>query len=232
VLVHGAWMGAWAWSDVEADLEADGHDVTVVELPAHGADPATFADVSLDAYVDRVVLAIDAAPKPVVLVGHSMGGLVISQAAEERADDLEELIYVAAFLPRNGQSLLELASMDAEAEINGALTDDGSDGTLDIRTDALVDVFCAECDADAQARLLANYRAEPSLPATQTVALGDAFASVPRVFVRTTNDRALSPQHQQRMIDASSVDEQIDLASDHSPMLSHPEELTELLESH
>jgi pimeloyl-ACP methyl ester carboxylesterase len=231
VLVHGAWMGAWAWTDVQAELEADGHDVRAVELPAHGSDAATFADVSLDSYVARVAEAVDASARPVVLVGHSMGGLVISQLAEERADDIEELIYVAAFLPRDGESLLALSSMDPDAEIGGALTDDGSDGTLDIRTDALVDIFCAECDEAAQARLLARYREEPSLPATQSVALGAAFASVPRSFVRTTNDRAISPAHQQRMIDQNGVDEQVDLASDHSPMLSHARELAEILES-
>jgi pimeloyl-ACP methyl ester carboxylesterase len=232
VLVHGAWMGAWAWTDVAAELRADGHDVTVVELPAHGVDTATFAEASFDGYVDRVLAAVDVAPRPVVLVGHSMGGAVITQAAERRPARIAQLVYVAGYLPANGESLFALAMTDTTSHVGPALTDDGSDGTLDIRMDALVDIFCADCGADARARLLASYRAEPSLPLTQPVSTtASAFGSVPRAYVRTSRDNAVTPGMQQRMIDAAPGTEVIDLDSDHSPMLSHAAALTAILES-
>ena len=80
VLVHGAFSGAWAWEPVLPGLSAAGHQVQAIDLPGHGDDHTPTADVTLDAYADTVcsVLAEGAAA---VLVGHSMGGVVITQAA-------------------------------------------------------------------------------------------------------------------------------------------------------
>ncbi len=62
VLVHGAWMGAWAWNDVKADLVSRGATVTAVELPGHGADETDVSQIDLRSYIDKVEAAIDAAP--------------------------------------------------------------------------------------------------------------------------------------------------------------------------
>jgi pimeloyl-ACP methyl ester carboxylesterase len=230
VLVHGAWMGAWAYDGVAAELRSRGHAVEVVELPAHGADPGTIADASLDAYVARVLAPLDRSSEPAVLVGHSMGGLVISGAAEARPQAISRLVYVAAFLPKSGDSLFSLALTDADSQTGGALTDDGSDGTLDIRSDALVSIFCADCDAAAQATLAGNYRTEPALPLTQTITLGAAFDGVPRAYAFTTDDRAVSRAFQGRMVDASPVIETAELATSHSPFLSAPVETADAIE--
>lgn len=230
VLVHGAWMGAWAYDGVAAELRSRGHTVEVVELPAHGADPGTIADASLDAYVARVVSALDRSNEPAVLVGHSMGGLVISGAAEARPQSISRLVYVAAFLPKTGDSLFSLALTDADSQTAGALTDDGSDGTLDIRSDALVSVFCADCDAAGQASLSAHYRTEPALPLTQPVTLSAVFDGVPRAYAFTTDDRAISRAFQGRMVDASPVLETAELATSHSPFLSAPVETADAIE--
>src|SRR5215831_7941965 len=82
VLVHGAWHGAWAWYRVRALLEADGHTVSVLDLPSHGIDRTPAKGVTLADYVNAVVAVVDAAAEPVVLVGHSMAGVVISSVAE------------------------------------------------------------------------------------------------------------------------------------------------------
>src|SRR5690242_14650481 len=89
VLVHGAWMGAWAWDDVAVELRARDEAVSVVELPAHGADQSPVADATLDAYVARVTASVDAAGAPVILVGHSMAGVVITEYAERNPDKVE-----------------------------------------------------------------------------------------------------------------------------------------------
>lgn len=232
VLVHGAFQGAWAWSEVASELRARGHEVDTVELPAHGDDTGTLADASMPAYVARVVAALDDASEPVVLVGHSMGGLVISGAAEARPDRVSRLVYVAAYLPRSGDSLLSLASTDAGSTLGAALLDDGSDGTLDVRTDALVGIFCADCDEGAQAELLARYRTEPALPLTQAITLSEAaFGRVARAYLHATDDRAVSRELQGRMVAASPVVESAELATGHSPFLSRPVETADALET-
>jgi pimeloyl-ACP methyl ester carboxylesterase len=222
VLVHGAFQGAWAWSGVATRLRSLGHEVDVVELPAHGDDATSIAEAHLAAYVARTVAAIDAAGEPVVLVGHSMGGMVISGAAEARPDRIERLVYVAAFLPESGDSLLALSSMDAGSTLGAGLTDDGSDGTLDLREEALVPIFCADCDAAMQSEILDHYRAEPSLPLTEPLTLTDAFQSVPRAYLFTTNDQAVSRAFQGAMVSVSPVIESAELATSHSPFLAQP----------
>ena len=77
VLIHGAWHGGWCWRKVVPHLEAAGHTVIAPDLPSHGDDPTPAAEVTLDDYVRRVCEILDAQDEPVVLVGHSMGGLLV-----------------------------------------------------------------------------------------------------------------------------------------------------------
>src|SRR6185503_15163569 len=130
VLVAGAWMGASGWNDVATALRADGATVIVPELPAHGADPAPAGTATLTGYVDRVSAAIDGADGPVILAGHSMAGVVISEVAERHPADIARLVYVAAFLPANGQSLFDLAMSDPDSEVGAHLifNEDGTAG--------------------------------------------------------------------------------------------------------
>ncbi len=87
VLVHGAFSDSNAWQKVTPLLEKEGHKVVTLDLPAHGKDTTPVEQASLQGYTDRVLQAVDAQQKPVILVGHSMGGTVISQVAEQRPDE-------------------------------------------------------------------------------------------------------------------------------------------------
>lgn len=228
VLVHGAWMGAAGWDPVADRLRAEGAEVSVPELPAHGDDPAPPGDASLTGYVDRVASAIDAATSPVILVGHSMAGVVISAAADARPEDLAALVYVAAYVPRDGESLLDLAMSDGDSEVGDNLLDNG-DGTVGIRPQAFPDLFCADCDPDARAALVAGYRDEPVAPLATPVALGGASHAVPRTYVRTSRDRVVSPTLQARMIAATPMDRELTIATSHAAMLAAPDALAAAL---
>ena len=221
VLVHGSFMGAAGWDAVARELRDDGATVHVVELPAHGKDTAPPSAATLDAYVERVDRAIDAAKRPVILVGHSMGGIVISQVAERRPADIVQLAYVAAYVPANGQSLLDLAYMDHDSQL-GKHLQQREDGTLDVAADAFPSVFCADCDDAARAALIAGYRAEPAAPLAQKVTLGAAFAKLPKIYLRTTQDLAVSPALQTQMIATTPMERTIDLPTSHVPLLSAP----------
>jgi len=83
-----------------------GHAVHTIDLPGLGDDETALADVSLDAYVSEVTSLINSIGLPVVLVGHSMGGMVITQVAEKILDKIHTLIYLTAFSPMNGEALL------------------------------------------------------------------------------------------------------------------------------
>ena len=81
VLVHGAFHGAWSWQHLITELEAAGHTVTAIDLPGAGDDTTPLAEVTLDAYADKVRAALGADGPPPVLVGHSMGGTVAIQSS-------------------------------------------------------------------------------------------------------------------------------------------------------
>lgn len=115
VLVHGAFAGAWCWEPALPGLRAAGHEVDAVDLPGSGEDPTPVSEVSLDAYADRVCSVLAQGP-PAVLVGHSMGGMVVTQAAARCPEHVAALVYVAAFLPADGQSLVDLVSLPEAAD--------------------------------------------------------------------------------------------------------------------
>src|SRR5713101_7587513 len=100
ILVHGAWHGAWCWQKVTPLLELAGHMVIAPDLPGHGNDLTPLAAVTLASSVQCITDIIDAIPEKeeIILLGHSLGGMVISQGAEARAERIQRLVYLSALL--------------------------------------------------------------------------------------------------------------------------------------
>lgn len=230
VLVHGAFMGAWGWDAVKAGLESHGRTVSVVELPAHGDDTTPVSGATLGAYVTTVGDAIDAAGEPVILVGHSMGGMVISQAAEEKTAQINELVYVGALLPKDGDSLQALASQDTTSHLGPAITVDQANGVAKLPSDQLVDIFCADCATAEADAIVSHYRDEPLVPLVTPVHLTDAaFGSVPKFYVYTHQDNAVTYLAQQAMTDGVTLAGTVTLETSHAPFLSAPDDLVSAL---
>src|SRR5687768_9982512 len=111
LLVHGASHGGWAWKKVVSLLQAEGHRVQAIDLPSHGDDKTPPEKVTLDDYVHKVVDVANAQPGPVILVGHSSGGVTIAEAAERLGVvKVEKLIFLDAFLSTNVESVFSLAA--------------------------------------------------------------------------------------------------------------------------
>src|SRR5262245_17861037 len=96
VLVHGAWHGAWCWYKVVPQLTQAGHTAIAPDLPGLGRDRTPLAEISLDRWTEAICEIVDAATEPVVLVGHSRGGIVISEVAERRPARVATLVYLTA----------------------------------------------------------------------------------------------------------------------------------------
>jgi pimeloyl-ACP methyl ester carboxylesterase len=112
VLVHGAFQDASGWDAVVPALEAAGHTAVTVALAGRGDDTTPLGELTLANYRDAVVEVIEQQETPVILVGHSFGGIVISSVAEAVPDQIETAVYLAAYLPQNGDSLASLAQND------------------------------------------------------------------------------------------------------------------------
>lgn len=227
LLVHGSWMSARCWKPAQAILEAHGHRTLAIDLPGHGANEVALADLSLDLYVNQVLDTAKSFGEPVVLVGHSMAGVVISQAAERSPGSFARLVYVAAYLPVNGQSLNDLAQSDADSLIGPNMRPAADWSTLDLEATERGNLFFQDC-ADVAQPYLDSWRAEPVAPLTVPLELGEAFASVPRSYLHTTRDRVVSPQLQRRML-AATPTPTVEFESGHLPMLVDPAKFVSVL---
>jgi pimeloyl-ACP methyl ester carboxylesterase len=232
VLVHGAFAGAWCWEPVAAELRRRGHTVRVPDLPGSGADRTPVEQVTLEAYARRVCEELAADPEPAVLVGHSMGGVVITQAAADCPDRVDRLVYVAAFLPGDGDSLKALTELPEGAGdgVQNNMTVAGDPPVATMSRDAAREVFYGSCDDEQAAWALAHLGAQPVLPFVTPVSLDGGSADLPRTYVLCTADRAIPPALQRRMIRERPCAEVVELDVDHSPWLSATLPLVDALE--
>lgn len=231
VLVHGAFAGEYAWGKVKPLLESAGNKVVTFDLPAHGDDATSAKDATFDSYIEKVGSFINAETKKVILVGHSMGGVVISQAAENLPDKIEKLVYLSAYLPKNGQSLQELAEQDAESLIgrNLKFAEDFSGATLP--EDVAVEVFAGDCTDEIKKLVVEKAKLEPLAAFQAKVVLTDEnFGRIPKYFIETTMDKGVGTSLQEKMIAENGTVKQVfKIKSGHSPYFAKPNELAEIL---
>jgi pimeloyl-ACP methyl ester carboxylesterase len=240
LLVHGGNHGAWCWEKLIPEVERRGHSAVAIELPGHGqrvAEPAT-----LGGYRDAVLEALEPGD---VLVGHSMGGYVISIAADEAASEIRHLVYLAAGLPVEGLSMVA-ASGGSDESVGGAdpeLQIQGKAGAIDrlIRpvdggnafefrspADAISFFYhdCSQADAEWAASRLTP---QPLAPSTEPVSIPRFWkAGLPRSFIKCTQDRALDRRAADGFIRRLGV-QPFEIDASHSPFLSQPAALADLL---
>ncbi|WP_084439992.1 alpha/beta fold hydrolase [Erythrobacter dokdonensis] len=229
VLVHGAFMDASNWDAVREELDRLGYRTIAVTLAGRGGSASDSDTPSLEAYRDAVLAAIAGETRPVVLVGHSFGGITISNVAEAAPDRIAALVYLAAYLPRNGQSLQMLAGMDRDSRTAAAFVVDAERGVASIASDQRGSLFCNDCEPATAKAAGAMMVSEPLAPLAEPARLGERFARVPRFYIRTAHDLVISPAQQSRMIAATPAAGVLQLDTGHSPMLSQPGALAALL---
>ncbi|SEV88354.1 Pimeloyl-ACP methyl ester carboxylesterase [Chitinophaga sp. YR573] len=230
VLVHGAWQAPYVWDAVRTDLVNKGNKVIVVELPGHGSDKTPPHTLSLDVYRDKVMEAIATVNEKVILVGHSMGGMVITAVAEKIPSKISQLVYIGAFLPASGQTLADLTATDPGSKLGASLISSSDQLTLDVKADSLTWLFINDGTPAVKQQVIDNYRAEPAIPLSNKVTLTDAaFGAVKKVYIKTLKDIVISPTLQDNMIAAAHITTVLTVNTSHSPFLSQPHEVSKLL---
>jgi pimeloyl-ACP methyl ester carboxylesterase len=233
VLVHGAFVGGWCWEPLLPLLDEFGHEASAPDLPGSGADQTPVADVTLDECAERVCGALEASEAPAILVGHGMGGMVITQAAALCPERIARLVYLTAFLPRDGQSLLELTQLpegaDDQVQANLTIADRPALGTLTHK--ALAHALFNRATRRQLDWALGRARPQPLAPFLEPVHLGrTAVDPAKRVYIRCAQDHAIPPALQRRMTDDSPCAELHELDTDHSPFLTATSRLARLLD--
>ena len=216
VLVHGAWHGGWCWDALVPELEARGVRAVAVDLPL-----TTLAD---DA--DTAAAAVSeaaAAGGEVVLVGHSYGGAVITEAGDRGG--VTRLVYVAALVPDHDDAGLGLAGGGITSTLSQAVRA-GDDGTISVAEEARVAAFYADCDPAAATESASRLRPMQAAPFTATVT-ATAWRTVPSTYVVCTRDQAMDAETQRHF--AARCTDSVTFDSGHSPFLSMPVALAEVI---
>jgi pimeloyl-ACP methyl ester carboxylesterase len=228
VLVHGAWHGGWCWEEVTPRLEAAGHIVHAPDLPSQGNDRTPVSDVTLARCAGRVAGLLATIDEPVVLVGHSFGGVVVTQAAEYASERIAGLIYVAAFLPQNGDSLIATKKRSGKSEVTQGIIM-RPDGSAVLDPEIARRQFYGKCPTDRADRALARQRPQAMGTFAEPVRTGEGFARLPRAYIESGEDVQMLPQQQRDMQAALPCRPVITLPSDHSPFYSVPAPLAAAL---
>lgn len=217
VLVHGAWHGSWCWERVTPLLEKRGLTVRTVDLPSVGAKPGAATDLSADAAVVDAI--IERASGPVVLCGHSYGGMVISRAA---AKGVSRLVYLCAFMPLEGESL-NLAGGGKPAPWIQPL--DG--GLMQPDPSQVETLFFGDCEPAVTQWAKSKLRPQSLATVIEPVA-APSWRRIPSTYVVCANDMAMPPEVQ-RNVFAKRATEVMELQASHSAFLSQPAAVADLL---
>ena len=226
VFVHGALVfdGAWWWHRMVGPLAALGLESRAVELPSCVAPVGVSGGASGDMYADAdaVRAALDEEDGPLVLVGHSYGGMVMTDAAAGH-ENVVHLVYVTSVMPERDETL---ASFGAEREPGPWMDPRPEEGTMGIKAEFVPDAFMQDCDEAAVAGALERLTRQPLAVFGQAPRVV-AWHEKPSTYVVCAEDRATPPEGQRQF--AKRADRVVELASGHHPMLSHPEPLARVL---
>jgi pimeloyl-ACP methyl ester carboxylesterase len=229
VLVHGAWETSSIWDGVAAKLKHDGYRVQVVNLPGRPGNPAAPGQVSMESYRKAISTAIAKDKGPVVLVGHSFAGFPISVVAEADPARIRTLVYLAAYLPLDGQSLLGVATADKDSKAGPAVQIDRERGLATIAPDARAGLFAN--DAPPQVGAVVAGAIEPLAPLAMPVHLSAKFARVDKAHIHTARDQVVSPALQTSMVAATPVRLEQTLDTGHTPFITNPDGVAAAIEA-
>lgn len=228
LLVHGAWGNAAEFDQLVKYLSSDDRFITTIDLPGHGEYKLPIEDVTMSAYVGAVVNEISNFDEKIILVGHSLAGAVISQVAEAVPEKIEKLVYIAAMLPKDGDTAIGLMQSDTAGELLPRIlfSEDQSYATLkaeDVREVMLHDVSSEQLVEEVMPGF---YMKQATQPFMSPIELSEEkFGSIPKYYIRAELDKVLSPLLQDSMLTNWEVEKVVTLKTGHFPLISAPEEL-------
>ena len=226
LLVHGGWCSSWVWELLLPELQVA---TKVIDLPGHAADGRRMWSVTLNDYADAVIDVANSIDGRVILVGHSSGGFVISAAAGKNPSAFDELVYLAAMVPINGERLMQLALKNASPVMNSGIRPNPLRGFISLHQSVSHDALYHDCSEEIETRASSRSEAEPLRPGIAKLKLSNGFYSLPKSYILCTEDNAIPPESQRSMASRSDVPIKFELNTGHMPMYAAPKQLATIL---
>ncbi|MEV4800249.1 alpha/beta hydrolase [Nonomuraea sp. NPDC049421] len=216
VLVHGAWAESSSWSSVAERLRKDGYPVRALANPLQGL-------TSDSAYVSSYLASIDG---PLVLVGHSYGGAVITNSAVSDPD-VKALVYIAGFIPAKGETVGDLAAKSSPAiPLVTTTVPDGAEVSIDPAH--FRESFAGDVDKTTAATL-ATVQRPANTKAVTDAGEKEAYRTIPSWSLITRQDKAIAPDLQRFMSKRAGARAE-EVNASHAVMVSRPDAVTNLIE--
>lgn len=219
LLVHGSCHGAWCWRDVVPALADLGHAARAIDLPGAGDDPTPLDAVTLETCRDAVLAA---STPDTIVVGHSWGGYPISAAAQADPHALRALVFLCAYVPVSGCSMVDMRKGAKRQLVMDAIRRDASGDTYTIDPARVPDLFYHDCPPEAVTFALAHLCPQPIKPQITPLTVGENFAHLAKAYIRTAHDHTIPPEYQVEMTRDWPQDQVITMQTSHSPFFSDP----------
>lgn len=225
LLIHGSCHGAWCWRDVLPFLTIN-HQAEAIDLPAHGSDKTPIAEATLHGYANAILAATTT---PTIVVGHSMAGYPITLAAEIAPENIAALIYLCAYVPQSGRSLADLRRAGPRQPLTPAIRTAPDRQSFAFDPAMIADKFYHDCPPEAVDLARRNLCPEPVLPQETPLADLTRSGTIPRHYIRCTEDHAIPPEYQITMSAPFPAAHVTTLPTSHSPFFAAPQALAERL---
>ena len=229
LLVHGAWAGSWAWDRLLPELDELGVSYKAVTLPGHDSDKKALWSVSLADYSEHLAKAAREIDDRVVMVGHSGSGFVITAAAAHSPECFDELVYLAALVPIEGERLAVLALGDKESKLGQGVRPNPFLGYLSLHRSVWHDALFHDCDEETERQFAERVVNEPLRPGFTKLKLNSGFDKIPKSYILCKHDHAMTTNYQRWMAERSGVPIRHELPCGHMPMSSNPKDLAQVL---
>jgi pimeloyl-ACP methyl ester carboxylesterase len=217
VIVHGAFADGSGWEGVYRILTKDGYNVTIVQNPL----------TSLDADVTATKNALASQDGPAVLVGHSYGGAVITQAGDDAK--VKSLVYVAAYVPDAGESVGDLLAAADKSVPAPPILIDGEKGIALLDRAKFPEAFAADVNRK-KAEFMAASQAPLGLPAVGTKLTIAAWKSKPSYYIISSDDHMIPPADEKKFAAKANAVQTFEFKASHAVFISQPEKVAKVIE--
>ena len=236
LLIHGAWQGSWAWSALIPHLEAKGYFCHPVDMPGNGHNPTKPKDVSMEMYMAYLRGVLEGIGKPVVVIGHSSGGIISSQLAELEPKRVFGIVYIAGMMLPSGMKFAEL--VDKYSKNNPAMlgiipylewSEDRETSTVNrVAAQKIFYQDCSKVKANAAADLLKPHPQRGRNICAKVTK--KKFWRVPRAYIEATKDLSIPHKLQRHMQDLVPGARRYVIETGHAPQLAKPKALAVIID--